>query len=262
MLAAGMWWAQAFAESSGIESRTYDIREGDPREAEAAVKQVLSPEGRTVLLIPQRRMLVQDRLESFEMVEAIMAVINAPRPNVRVEVVFDESGESRQRGVDVRGRSGRWDIGAHDQRTTTSRSSAPFLVVRSGNTSSIRVAQEVPFIDYFYQSALGYGLVTAEVRWESIGTQLAVTPQVRGDLIELELFPRITALVAGQWQTIDYRELATRVTVANGQSVQVGGFSGANAEFNRNFFRGVGSDRSTMSSSFTVRASVMSLPGR
>jgi hypothetical protein len=143
-----------------------------------------------------------------------------------------------------------------NRKSTTSRSSGQFLVVQSGSSASIRVVQEVPFVDYFYNYARGRGYLLSETRWRDIGTQMSVRPQVRGNLIDVELMPQITALVDGRLDVIDYRDLSTRVTVASGQEVSIGGFQGAGDEFNRNFFSGGDRSRSTQSTGFKIRATI------
>ncbi|MDX6765704.1 MAG: hypothetical protein SFU85_02830 [Candidatus Methylacidiphilales bacterium] len=259
-------WAQA-----ELVSKVFVLGDADPHEVEAAVKATLSSKGKTVLLPKERKLLVQDEAENLPMAEAIIRQLNAPRPNVRVEVLYQEDSSLQDRQLAVRGRVGGRDIqvgnspgpsnsvvinGTHS-RTSTSSMSNQFLVVQSGRTASIRVVREVPLVDFFYQYALGLGLLTpGTVRWRDIGSQMAVTPRVVGDYIEVELVPQITTLVDARTETVDFRGLATRVTVPNGQTVQVGGFQGAGEEFNRNFFSGGGRTNGTQSSGFGLRATV------
>ena len=267
---AVVWAAGLAVAGAALESKVFVIGDADLQEVEAAVKASLSPQGKTVLLPRERKLLVQDEAEYLPMAEAIIAAFNAPRPNVRVEVMFQEAGGIDDRRLEVRGRIGGRDISAGNRpgpngleidavnrRTTSSRTANQFLMVQSGRTASIRVAQEVPFVDYFYDYALGLGYVTGvQTRWRSIGAQMAVTPRVRGDWVEVELYPQITTLVDARQEVIDFRELATVVTVASGQVVQVGGFQGASEEFNRNFFSGGGRSGGSQTSSFSVRATV------
>jgi type II secretory pathway component GspD/PulD (secretin) len=256
---------------AGVVSKVFPLGDADPREVEAAVKSVLSANGKTVLLIKERKLLVQDEADNVTTSEAIVNEFTAPRPNIRVEVMFQEDATSNNRQLEVRGRVGGNDIQVgnapmsrnsvviqgNNSRTTQSSSSNQFLVVQSGRTASIRVVQEVPFVDYFYQYALNSGyVVSAETRWRDIGSQMAVTPRVVGSFIDVELMPQITRLVDARTETVDFRELATRVTVANGQTVDVGGFQGATEEFNRNFFSGGGRRSGTGSSGFRLRATV------
>jgi type II secretory pathway component GspD/PulD (secretin) len=236
--------------------KVYSFGSADPKEVEDVLKQVLSKEGKIVILKDQAKVLVQDEPAVHETVALLLADMNKPRPNVKVEVIFNEETASTSRGADVGVRKKSMEIDLMNHRTTTSRSSGQFLVVQSGSSASIRVVQEVPFVDYFYNYAYGHGYITSQTRWRDIGSQMSVRPKVRGNLIEVELMPQITALIDGRQEIIDYRDLATKVTVANGQEVSVGGFQGAGDEFNRNFFAGGSSTRSTQSSGFKIRASI------
>lgn len=267
----GVLLALAGVVQAELVSKVFTLGDAEPREVEEAVKSVLSPKGKTVLLIKERKLLVQDESNFMPAAEAIIGEFTAPRPNVRVEVMFQEDSGLQDQQLEVRGRIGGRDIqvgnspggknsvviGGSNSRTTTSSSANQFLVVQSGRTASIRVVREVPFVDYFYNYALGLGYITGtQTRWRDIGSQMAVTPRVVGNMIEVELMPQITALVDSKTETVSFRELATRVTVPNGQTVQVGGFQGAAEEFNRNFFSGGGRRSGTQTSGFSLRATV------
>ncbi|NJK90835.1 MAG: hypothetical protein HC904_02750 [Blastochloris sp.] len=250
--------------------RVYEMGSADPAELEFMIRQVLSKEGKVVVLKDRGKLLVQDRASVHETVALILADVNKPRPNVKVEVIFNEETSTHDQSADVGFRVGGRDVqvgnrpgpnnsvdlNLRNQRTTTSRSSGQFLVVQSGMSASLRVVTELPFVDYFYQFARGRGYVVQETRWRDIGSQMSVRPLVRGNLIEVELMPQITALVDGRREIIDYRDLATTVVVADGQEVALGGFQGAGDEFNRNFFSGGGSSRRSQSSGFKLRASI------
>ncbi|MDD5261352.1 MAG: hypothetical protein PHD76_05830 [Methylacidiphilales bacterium] len=254
-----------------VVSKVFNYGNADPAEVEQGLKQVLSPTGKMVILKPERKVLVQDETAYVETAEAIIKQLAAPRPNVKVEVLFDEDSSQTDRSAGVQWRTGGGgihagnrpgpgnsvDINLMDRSTTQSSRSGQFLVVQSGKSASIRVVQEVPFLNYFYQYALDHAYVTPEVHWRSIGSQLSVTPRVVGDRIEVELMPQISALVDAKCEIIDYRDLATVVTVANGSEVAIGGFKGASDEFNRSFFSGGGRNGRTQSSGFRVRASIL-----
>jgi Bacterial type II and III secretion system protein len=236
--------------------KIYSFGSADPVEVEQALKQMLSKEGKYVILRDQGKVLVQDEAAVHETVVLVLTDLAKPKPNVKVEVIFNEDTSSSDRGADFALRRNSVDINLMDRKTSSSRSSGQFLVVQSGSSASIRVVQEVPFIDFFYNYAWGRGYITTQTRWRDIGSQMSVRPRVRGNLIDIELMPQITALVDGRREIIDYRDLVTTVTVANGQEVSVGGFQGAGEEFNRYFFIGGSRTKSNQTSGFKVRASL------
>jgi type II secretory pathway component GspD/PulD (secretin) len=236
--------------------KVYSFGSADPQEVESVLRQVLSKEGKMVLLKDQAKVLVQDEAAVHETVALLLADLSKPRPNIKVEVTFNEDTTQTDRGAGVGLRRNSLEVNLTNRQTSTSRSSGQFLVVQSGGSASLRVVQEVPFIDYFYTYAWGHGYLSTQTHWRDIGSQLSVRPRVRGELIEVELMPQITALVDGKREIIDYRDLVTTVTLANGQEVSLGGFQGAGDEFNRNFFIGGNQSRSTQSTGFKIRASL------
>lgn len=234
----------------------YSFGSADPKEVKEILTQVLSKDGKMVILPDKGKVLIQDERAVHELVAVLLADMAKPRPNVKIEVIFNEDTAMTEKGGNLGVRNNSVEINLMNRKSTTSRSSGQFLVVQSGSSASIRVVQEVPFVDYFYNYARGRGYLLSETRWRDIGTQMSVRPQVRGNLIDVELMPQITALVDGRLDVIDYRDLSTRVTVASGQEVSIGGFQGAGDEFNRNFFSGGDRSRSTQSTGFKIRATI------
>jgi type II secretory pathway component GspD/PulD (secretin) len=240
-------------------------------EVEAMVRPHLSEDGQLVVLHDKGKVLVVDRHEVVEIVRQMIKAADQPRPNVRIEVIFNEQGVQSDRGGMVQWRVGnkrieagnapiprnRIEIDAMDRRVTTSRRAGQFLVVQSGRAAALRVVQEVPYVDYFWHEARRYGYVTAETPWEAIGTQLEIRPRVRGKLIDVELVPQISVLDQARPLVVSYREMTTRVTVGDGQTIDIGGFNNASGEFNRVFLTGVRDQRGSASGGFKLRASIM-----
>lgn len=265
-----IWMLAGGLAAAELETRVFQLQYVDPPEAESAVKTVLSPKGKTVLLTRERKLLVVDEPAYVQAAATVVAQLDAPRPNVRVEIMFNEDSGLNERGLEVRGRVGGRDVSVGNRpgpngieinginrRTTTSSMANQFLVVQSGRTASIAVVREVAFVDYFFNYLLGLGYIAnTETRWRSIGTQMAVTPRVVGSWIEVEVYPQITRLVDAHREIIDLREMATIVTVAPGATMHLGGFQGADDEFNRNFFTGGRSTRGTQQAGFSLRASI------
>jgi type II secretory pathway component GspD/PulD (secretin) len=250
-------------------SRTFPLGHGNAKEIKDTVSQILSSRGKIVVLPAERQILIVETAEQMDLVTAVLRELTAPKPNVRIEVTLNEGGTEGTRGIDVRGRVGGNDLtigNAPVKRGTievdvlgrsggSGSLSSQFLMVQSGGEAFLEVGQDVPLIDYFYTLALGAGYVAPEIRWQRIGTRLGIRPMVSGNLIQVEVMPQVTALVNAEWQVIRYRELATTVTVTDGETLQIGGFSKASEEFNRNFFSR-GSSRAGGSGTFTLKASI------
>jgi type II secretory pathway component GspD/PulD (secretin) len=240
-------------------------------EVEALVRQSLSDKGQFVIIKNRRQVFVQDTPERVAMVEALFREINQSQPNIRVEVNFQEANQNQRGDVQVNYNIGGRDVSVGNrpgprntasfqierQNLTRNMTSNSFLVVQGGQTASIEVGQQVPFVDFFYQYALHGGFITPDVRWQAVGTRLLVHPRVEGNAIVVELIPEISALSGGKWGAIQVRNLSTLVRVANGVPVEVGGFQGADSEFNTRFFSGAGGRRSGSGSSFTLKATIL-----
>jgi hypothetical protein len=204
------------------------------------------------------------------MIGSLLAEMAKPQPNVRIELSFQEFSGGQSGGIQVNGNVGGRDVRVGNSpiprngivvnggstRVTSTTNSGQFLLVQGGQTASIEVAKQVPFADYFYGYVSNLGIAVPAIRWESVGTRMAVRPDVQGDLIRVEIVPELTTLSGGQYGVLTLKQLATVVTVANGVPVQIGGFKDAAAEFNLNFFSGAGGARRGGNSTFTLKATV------
>jgi hypothetical protein len=262
-------------QEEAVFSRVYEYGNTNVREIKDALGQVMTEGGKSVFLYDKRKVLVQDVKSQADIIDAVMvALIGVQKtpavpsgPNIKIEIGFDETGTQSGSGIGVRGNVGGRDIRFGNRRSpgvdvninsgtqTRSRVQSQFLVVQSGGAASLNVVREVPVVDYFYGYAGRHGLwEERQLRWERVGTQLVVEPVWKNGLIEVTVLPRITAWSQGREYGLDVRELATRVTVAEGRRVHLGGFSGADDSFHRNFF-GIGENSRHASGGFTIRAS-------
>ncbi|MEO0454112.1 MAG: hypothetical protein AAFY98_08245 [Verrucomicrobiota bacterium] len=247
-------------------SEVYEYGNYDVREIKAALKQVMTDEGKTVFLYDKQKVLIQDDPSAFPMVDAIMKAIIGEQepqvsgPNIKVEVGFQETSQNRQAGAGVQSRNygstshHSIEVDLMSSRSSSSSRQSQFLVVQSGRSAALTVAREVPVVDFFFSYARNNGLWTGQTRWEKVGTQLVVQPVWKDGLIEVSVWPRITALVGSRAHAIDVRELTTQVTVAEGVRVNIGGFQGRDGRF-ENYFFGGSRSRQAQSSSFTIKAS-------
>ncbi|MEM8953335.1 MAG: hypothetical protein AAGD22_04205 [Verrucomicrobiota bacterium] len=144
------------------------------------------------------------------------------------------------------------DIDALNQNTGTSNLNSSFIVVSNGRTGIIEVVREVPVVDFFLLYGVDSGLITPDVQWQKVGSQLVVKPIVSGDLVTVEVTPRISEFIVknidvfrdrpinrpltGVDQYIDFTQLTTTVVVKDGGTITIGGFTRAPAEFNRYFW--------------------------
>ncbi|MEM6886187.1 MAG: hypothetical protein AAF571_14255 [Verrucomicrobiota bacterium] len=250
----------------------------DLKAVQDALRQVVGPEGKTVFLYDKRKVLVQDKGSRFEMIRAVMQEFNpqktvsAPGPMVKVELFFNENTTDGQSGISVDGQvqtgpvtigtgtggsGNKIRINAIDRTTSMTSNQTSFLMVQSGMYSRLNVSKEVPRPAYFYNVLTRYGYVQSGVAFErvNVGTMLEVAPTVRGNWIDLDITPVITSMENNRRQDFKVREMTTRVTVASGAKVHIGGFQGAGGDFNSRFF-GVNRGDSSSQVGFAVRATV------
>jgi len=144
----------------------------------------------------------------------------------------------------------RWDliISALEQSDDTDVLSAPRVVTRDGSTAKIRVGEEQMMpksFDVENQSTSPW-VIPSDWNLELLGVQLEVTPQIReGGLIDLEIIPQVQELIGydsyqivpsyqtsiltsrvqldGSLPYYRIRKMETRVTVADGSTVGMGG---------------------------------------
>lgn len=108
--------------------------------------------------------------------------------------------------------------------------SRPSILTRNNETANIIVGNEIPFITNSRVTEDGQTLNT--VQYDDIGIILEVTPRITTDrLVELTVYPEISTLTGETVQisanvdasVIAKRSAETRVVVADGKSIVIGG---------------------------------------
>lgn len=156
-----------------------------------------------------------------------MAIAEGLPPNISIEVEFKEFG---RKDSGIRGLSETYSV-------NTSNYTKQHIVVTDGLSASIRVGEDVPFIDYYTDYLFDNGYIeTREVVWKEVGTSLRVTPKIRGGVIEIELTPEISAVIDREKKIIDVKKLSTTVMAADGQSISIGGLI-QDKDFSGMFFK-------------------------
>lgn len=108
--------------------------------------------------------------------------------------------------------------------------SSPQLVVTSNTEARIQVGQNVPLLTSDYTNTSADNNIVRSYDYEETGIVLDITPQVTSsDLISLELEQKVSEAVSNTITTakdtpvIDIRKLETAMTIANGQTMVIGG---------------------------------------
>lgn len=233
-------------------SRTYTVSIEDLPSTTEALKNVASPSGKVIPFTQTGKIVVQDLSTQFSLFDEIIAAVNAPQPNVRIEVISTTFGNQKSNNINLQGRTkiGGIDVGNRDQygwgiqggsqSNQEDSLNSSFLVVRSGRSATLEVTQQVPQVQFFWAYAQGLGLIASgELQWEKLGTQLAIRPRVFGDQITVDVIPQIRKLNRDFFENnavVSFESLKTSVVVADGGSIEIGGLASADENFQRYFF--------------------------
>ncbi len=253
-------------------TRTYSVAPEETQSLKIALEGGISSEGKIILVEKNNKIIVQDLSTQFEVIENIVAAFNAPLANVRIEILSKTFANQSRRNLDIQGRTtiGGVSIGNRDRRGVevdfgnsagiNDSLSSQFLVVRSGGSAAIEVGKEVPFVDYFWSYAQQHGLlIDLKVRWEKIGSQLAIRPKVFGNQIQVEVIPQIRKLSSDFFEpegVLSFQNLQTTVTVSDGGTIEIGGIANADREFQKYFF-GFDDRQSSENTQITLKASIL-----
>lgn len=225
------------------EIRVYSPGLTDVATAAAVIRPLLSPEGRLVEDAAQRRLIVNDRPEVHRRVAAALEALRVPARNVRIRVMSSVTRTSRERGVAVSGR-GRVGSSGVDVRVRSSRSGSRArteqeLLVLSGSQASIVVAEEVPYLEWFWTWGQPHGLWSGAVAWKEVGARLKVQPFVLDDdTLRVRLTPEFSYLLDRERLVTEVHELATEVVVREGEEINLGGIPMSDREFLERFLFG------------------------
>ncbi len=155
-----------------------------------------------------------------------MPAFALPR-NISIEVEFKQSGGAVQYSKN--------HIVIRNQ--TSSKYTKQYVVVTDGLTASIRVGQDVPFATYYIEYLYRHGyIISKDITFKKVGTSLKVTPKIRGNLIEVQLVPEISAVIDKKKQVIDIKSLSTTVMAVDGQPISIGGLI-QDRDFSGTFFK-------------------------
>ncbi len=134
--------------------------------------------------------------------------------------IFDESNPD-EKFAKIRALAGRENVKVI---------SSPQLVVTSNTEARIQVGQNVPLLTSDYTNTSSNDNIVRSYDYEETGIVLDITPQVTSsDLISLELDQKVSEAVSNTITTakdtpvIDIRKLETAMTIANGQTMVIGG---------------------------------------
>jgi type II secretory pathway component GspD/PulD (secretin) len=243
--------------------KVYPLGLTDPVAAAEIVRGMLSPEGRVVEDVPNHRIIVLDRPTVHARVAEALKILRVPARNVRIMVSHssEDVDDTAQIGASVGGRAipprPRVDVsGGASSSRSTSESHEEIVVLNSGR-ASIKVADQVPYADWFWTWGQGSGLWPSQsVQWREVGTSLAVEPLVLDDhTIRLRVTPEFGYFLDRDRRVSRVQQLSTEVVVREGDEIDLGGLM-SNREFKERFLVGVGRSGQTERIQIRLKARV------
>jgi len=258
---------QLAVQAGQIRLKTYKIGYSDPDELAETLPLMMPSTSHLPVKSIDRTLLVRGTAEQHGIVRQILRELDAPPKNIQVHVHFATSGGTHHREIGVRPdgpiviRNGKVRGSLRGstihQRTTTRENTTQMLVAADGRSASIRVGETVPYITWLTEYGHRHGYVRdIGIEWRDVGSFLVMEPTIVGPgLIRVRLTPKLSGrLKNGSRQRIAFTHLSTEVTVRDGQTLSIGGFS-EDRNFSDKFLIGHGgrSDSSVTGISLTPR---------
>jgi Bacterial type II and III secretion system protein len=198
-------------------------------------------------------------------IEATVANLDAARINRKITVKTSNNVQNQRERAEASGaakvgkvtvsndrrvkpNSGRVEV--ENSSSNTNQNSNQFINVLDGERAFIRVGQIVPFSQEWVTITRRYVQVDRFTDWHEISTGFAVRPRTVGNIVELEITPRIARF--NNQGFIDFEELATVMRVSLGNWVDIGGAMQQNDEVSRKIL-GIQSTSSQQNSSLSIK---------
>jgi hypothetical protein len=255
MLAAMLATAQA--TESRLDVVTYDVELTDVHAAAEAIRPLLSPAGRVVEDERNHRIIVVDVPEVHLTVREALRRVEVSARNIRLAVTFRWQATSDRLAVQVQPRPGTVVLegdAAQSRSTTTARQE---LLVLSGGRASLKIADEIPYAEWFWTWGLGRGLWAQGTRWRDVATGMDVEPlALSGGNIRVRLTPYFEYTIDSRRQATRVHALSTEVVTRDGEEMNLGGVPAHDSDFRERFLIGYNRERGTSQASITLRATV------
>ena len=247
----------------------YKVRFADATEIAAVIPMMMPSTNGLVVKTVAKNIMVRGTPEQHEIIRQMLRDLDAPPKNIQVNVRFGTSGGSHEREIGIRPRGpividsegvhGSLQGSLTDQSTTMRENTTQMLVAADGRSATIRVGERVPHVSWLTQYGYRHGYVReVGIEWRDVGSFLRMEPTiVAPGLIRVRLTPELSGrLENGDRQSIQFTHLATEVTVADGQTISIGGFS-KDEDFSSKFLIGRGSSGESSVTDITLTPRIL-----
>ena len=236
---------------------TYELGLTNVGAAAEAVRPLLSRDGRVVEDEANHRIIVVDVPEVQRAVRAALQRVEVSARNIRLAVTFHWQATSDRSGIRLRPRGGTIAVDGDANRSQSTTTARQELLVLSGSRASLRIADEVPYAEWFWTWGLGRGLWVEGVRWRDVASGMEVEPvALPGGRIRVRLTPYFEYMLDTRRQVTRVHTLTTEVVANEGEEIALGGVPAEDREFRERFLIGFDRARGMSQASIRLRATV------
>lgn len=235
---------------------TYSLGQKDHRGLQETVEKLVGKEGQVIYYKDGNELIVSTTYEKHKVIAALVKSMaqTAPSkmgPNIRIDVHFIETTREKHYGASVEASGGvkvtrkgkrahfKFSPSIRGQSSTGSMNARQTIVVRNGGTARLKVGEEVPFYEWLMDYSFANQYIEQRFEMREVGASLLVEPTLvgNGPLIQVRLIPEMSGLVDNQVNRIQYKRVATDVTIKDGSTITIGGLA-KNKEFYNRFLAG------------------------
>jgi type II secretory pathway component GspD/PulD (secretin) len=231
---------------------------------------LLSDNGVMTFEANRNSVLVVDNKEVIAKIKEIIGGLDVPAANIRIDVDFQNTGSSNEENLNVKVGYGKGvkpnqiiindgkivkpksiDINATDRHGTRIRNNSQSITTMSGHPASLFVGKTIADPSWLYNYKflpptviVGGGstiIIPSSIPgfvMRDVGSKLMVLPRLRDDgLIDVEIYPEVSYMDGkGKRQAVRVESISTRMTVQEGQRINIGGAVSSNLNFYKNLF--------------------------
>jgi hypothetical protein len=181
------------------------------------------------------QLIIRTSPQQMREIEDIISQLDTERVNRRITVKTNQTNTSETQGITANGqiKRGRIIIGNNpysqpntvnidleNNQNRVQHNTQQFINVLDGERAFIHTGVIVPYSQDWVTITHRYVRVITSTDWQEISTGFAVRPRTIGNMVEVEITPRIARLNSNQF--IDFEELSTVVTIGLGEWLDIG----------------------------------------
>jgi hypothetical protein len=194
----------------------------------------------------QNQLIVRANPQNMAEIEKLVATLDAVQKNLKISVSREaaDTRDSSELSVSGRKRFGDIEVGTRNSNNQSGarvdinqresrrlNDSLQDITVMDGREAFIAVGEIVPFTSEWVTLTQRYASIQSTTDFVDVTTGFAVRPRSLGDVIELEITPRVKQLNRNGF--IDYESLSSVVQVNRGEWFDLGGLMQSKDEVSR-----------------------------